>query len=54
MFLTLKTGMELFLVNSLDVPLEVIGLTECFIAVRTPVRSLAQMDSIDVPLESTG
>ena len=54
MFLTLKIGMELFLVNGLDVPLEGAGFTICFFAVRTLVRPLAQMDSIDVALEVTG
>ena len=46
--------MELFLVFSLDVTLEVTGLGECFIAVKTTVRLLVQMDSIDVNLEVSG
>ena len=34
-----------------DVPLEVTGLAECFIAVRTPVRSQSQMDCVDMSLK---
>ena len=48
------TRMELFLVFGLDVTIEGTGLAECFIAVRTTVRLLVQMDSIDVPLEVAG
>ena len=48
------TGMELFLVNGLDVLLEITGFTKCFIAVRTLVRPLVQMNSIDVALEVAG
>ena len=40
--------------NGLDVPLEGTGLTKCFIAVRTLVGPLSQMDSIDVALEVAG
>ena len=49
-----QTGMELFLVFGLDVPFESAGFTKCFIAIRTLVRPLAQMDSVDVDLEVTG
>ena len=48
------TRMELFLVFGLDVTIENKGSAECFIAVRTTVRPLVQMDSIDVNLEVIG
>ena len=46
-----QTGIELFLVRGLNVPLEVAGLAECFIAVRTSVRSHSKMNCVDMNLE---
>ena len=45
--------MDLLLVHSVDVSLEVSGLAECFVAMRTHVRPLSQMDGIFMSLETT-
>ena len=37
----------------LDVPLEVTGMAECLIAVRTLMRPLTLMDSFDMMIEVT-